>query len=463
MKRNCYSIAVAILCSCAALPAKAEGLAAGSPSFAGQEQDYMTGDWGGARDAMRAHGIEVGLNYASEAFGNLSGGVKTGWSYGGRVELSLDLDLEKLAGWQGGSAHASGFQIHHANGSPAVNYTGSIAGPSNIEARQSTRLFTLWLEQSFFNDALSIRAGQLAADDEFMTSDTGAHLLNGTFGWAPIASANMTGGGPAYPLASPGLRVQIRPVQDVTILGAVFSGDPAGRNCFEDPQVCNRHGTTFSMSGGALWMGELQYALNQGEGATGLPGVYKIGAWYQNSRFADQRFGLDAGGLTVSLADPSVIDPYFHRGDKGIYAAADQTVWARGARSISLFSRVGAAPDDRNLVSFYVDGGLGLKGLIPERENDVLALGVAYSRISGRAADLDRDTRVFDADPAFPVRNYEMVFEVSYTAQLTPWWSVQPDFQYIVHPGGHVRDADDPAGRVAGNATVVGVRANLTF
>ena len=409
------------------------------------ERDTLTGNWGGARDELADQGVEIGFAYIGEALGDVSGGLKRGWVYEGRAELSLDLDLEKLLGWQGGSAHASAYQIHHTNGLPTADYTGSIGAPSNIEARQATRLFTLWVQQNLFDDAVSIRAGQLAADDEFMTSDTAGNLINGTFGWAGIAAANQTNGGPAYPLATPGIRVAVAPTSNVTVLGAVFSGDPAGDDCFDDAQVCNKHGTTFSTSGGTLWMGEVQYAINQGEGE-GLPGVYKLGAWYQTGKFADQRYGFDRSD------------------DHGIYAIADQTVWKNGGgNALSVFARVGGAPSDRNLVSFYVDGGLGYKGLIPGRDEDVVALGVAYAKISDDARDADRDIQLLTPDPAYPLRDQETIFELSYTAAVTPWWNIQPDIQYIVHPGGNVPDSEAPSGATVDNALVLGVRTSLTF
>ncbi len=43
----------------------------------------------------------------------------------------------------------------------------------------------------------------------------------------------------------------------------------------------------FALDGGSLWLGEVQYAVNQGKHAVGLPGVYKLGAWYETADFAD--------------------------------------------------------------------------------------------------------------------------------------------------------------------------------
>ena len=74
-------------------------------------------------------------------------------------------------------------------------------------------------------------------------------------------------------------------------------------------------------------MGELQYAVNQGKQAAGLPGVYKLGGWYATTDFADQHFGLDGAGGVVSLADPAAVGPLNHRGNGGIYGVADQMVW----------------------------------------------------------------------------------------------------------------------------------------
>ena len=55
-----------------------------------------------------------------------------------------------------------------------------------------------------------------------------------------------------------------------------------------------------------------------------------------------------------------------------------------------------------------------------------------------------------------------MVFEISYAAQIAPWWVIQPDFQYIVRPGGNVGDPDNAAVPVK-NAAVIGVRSVLKF
>ena len=325
----------------------------------------------------------------------------------------------------------------------------------------TTRLYTAWFQQNAFGDRVSLRLGQLAADDEFIASPTAGGLLSSAFGWATVLSANMPSGGPAYPLATPGVRVNVKPTEQISALAAVFSGDPAGSGCNENPQACNRYGTTFSFTGGSLWMGELQYAVNQGKQATGLPGVYKLGGWYAMAKFADLHFGLDGTGAVVSLADPTAVGPLNHTGNGGIYALADQMVWRSEKRSLNLFIRGGFAPSDRNLISYSVDAGAGLKGPLPGRADDTLTFGVSYAKISRDAAALDQDTLAINGPP-YPIRNEEMLFELSYQAQIAPWWIVQPDLQVIVHPGGNVPDPNNPNVTV-GNALVGGVRSTIKF
>lgn len=420
--------------------------------------DQLTGDWGGARTALQQRGIEIGIHYIGETL-RISGGAHPGTTFEGRLDVTVDTDLEKFMGWTGAKTHIRAFQIHNG-GRNAADNVGSLADPSNIDALPTTRLFTAWFEQEF-GKAGSIAAGLLAADDYFLVGRTAGGLINGTFGWATIASANLPSGGPAYPLSSPGVRLKINATENLSIAAAVLSGDPAGKNCQNDnPQVCNKRGTTFSFSGGALWAFGLDYEVNREKDSTGLAASYKLGGWYHTGNFADQRFGTDGAGNVITLAlDPE--NTFNHRGNWGIYGIIDQMLWRDGPASISVFTRAGVVPSDRNLVSWYVDGGIGFKGLIRGREDDTLTFGVAHSHISKNAAAIDRDIAALGGAP-YPIRSSETVFELSYIAQITPWWSIQPDLQYIVRPGGNVPDPLDP-NRTIGNAFLIGARTTVTF
>jgi porin len=438
----------------------AAGVAARADELDLWKREKLSGDWGGVRTALEKQGVEIGINYIGETFSVLSGGLRRGTSYEGRLDAMVETDLEKLFGWSGGKTQVRVFQIHNS-GRNAADLVGSVSDPSNIDALATTRLFTAWFQQAF-GKAGSVRIGQLAADDEFLTSNTAGGLINGTFGWANIMAANLPSGGAAYPLATPGVRLQLNPTERVSLLAAVLSGDPAGANCTVLPQECNRYGTTFSFSGGAFWIGEAQYQVNQDKDAKGLAAAYKLGVWYHTGDFADQRFGVDPNtGAIVTLASVPAPNPLNHRGNWGVYGVADQMLWRGPQSSASVFARGGIAPSDRNLVSWYVDGGIGIKGPIPGRADDTLTFGVAHSQVSSDAAALDRDTLTLNGAP-YPIRNSETVFELSYIVQIAPWWSLQPDIQYILRPGGNAPDPDDP-NRSVGNALVIGARSTMTF
>jgi porin len=452
---------LALLAAALASPAGADG--AGPQAMDLWQRDKLSGDWGGVRTELSKRGFDITFNYIGETLGMLSGGFRQGADYEHRIELSIDTDLDKLLGWNGASAHTTFYQIGHANGLPAAEYVGSIADPSNIEAVPATRLFTAWFQKNFFDDKVSLRLGQIAADDEFLISPTASNLIASTFGYATILAANQLQGGPVYPLATPGIRLQLKPTEEIAILSAVFSGAPAGANCTGLPQQCNHYGTTFSLSGGALFMEELQYGINQGKDAKGMPGIYKLGGWYATTSFADLHFGLDATMMPVSLASPASAFPLMHQGNWGIYGVADQMIWRaqKGPQSLNAFFRAGSSPADRNLVASYIDGGLGLKAPLPGRDDDVLTFGVAYSKISSDAAALDLDTQLFTGS-FFPVRDKEILLELDYSLQLAPWWTIQADLQEIIHPGGNVPDPLNPA-RAIRDAFVVGARTTIKF
>jgi porin len=143
----------------------------------------------------------------------------------------------------------------------------------------------------------------------------------------------------------------------------------------------------------------------------------------------------------------------------------DKMLWRRpdtATQGLAAFLRVGYAPPDRNLLSLEIDAGLTFKGLFPNRELDVLGVGVVYGRI-GYARRFDRD-RVLFTDIERPVRDYESLLEITYEARIAPWWLLQPDLQLVFHPGGYIQaPSPAPVGQPIPNALVIGLRSAITF
>jgi len=419
-------------------------------------------DLGGLRTQLADRGITFGVTETSEVFGNPTGGVRRGVVYEGVTQFGVGLDAEKAFGLTGGTFNATGYQIH-GRGLSVNDLGNNLNTVSSLEAPRGTLLFELWYEQVLLDKKLAIRVGQLAADQEFMISQYASLFLNHTFGWSTFPSADLPSGGPGYPLATPGARVSYVVRDDLTLLGAVFNGDPAGPGRGL-PQSRDPSGTAFRLRDGVFVIAEAQYGINQQDGAAGLPGTYKFGAWYNSQNFADQRRSSSGG----SLADPAgTVTPggRNRRGSYSLYAQGDQLVWrkAGGAKDggMGVFVRVMGAPGDRNLVNFYADAGVTYKGAIAGRDSDTFGLGIAYARISDTASKLDSDTARFTGG-LYPIRRHETVLELTYQAQLAPWWQLQPTAQYVFNPNGGVPNPQSPAKRL-GDAAVFGLRTTVTF
>jgi porin len=61
------------------------------------------------------YGIKFAATYIGEILGNVSGGLQQGAVYDGRLNLAVDVDLQKFARLQGLTFHATMFQ-HHGDG-----------------------------------------------------------------------------------------------------------------------------------------------------------------------------------------------------------------------------------------------------------------------------------------------------------------------------------------------------------
>ena len=258
------------------------------------------------------------------------------------------------------------------------------------------------------------------------------------------------------------MRIKAALTSTLAVTFAAFNGDPAPSGDGK-PQQPDPSGTAFRVNGDQFFIGELAQNFDLGTEQHALPGTLKLGAWYHDGVFSDQRY--DTTGL--SLASPfSTGIPALHRGDFGGYGVIDQVLWrptGTSDRGLSAFMRVGADPPSRNLVEFHADAGFSYTGLLPGRESDVVGIGAAYERISDLQQNLGRDQRAFKGVDV-PLPDFESAVEICYQAQIAPWWTVQPDAQVIFHPGARVVDLSaSPATSVKANAALFGIRTAVSF
>jgi len=379
-------------------------------------------------DLSQRSGVTMSGIYTGEVLSNVSGGKRTGTIAEGLLELDLDIDLAKSIGLKGGSFHFAGFEIHGQ--SLSKEYTGDLSGVSSIAAFNTARIAEYWYEQWLFDDRFSLKIGQFLTENEFYYSDYSNLFICGSFG-AYTFLANNFPFAPSYPMSAPAIRLLLHATAQLDFKIGLYSGSTLSE------ETNNSSLPNIRARDGILTFWEADYKINHEKDATGLPGSYKLGCIF-HSRYD--------GALN---SNPGSVD----RSGYGFYLTVDQAIWQKPtsdkqakAPSLGVFCRLGYMPPELGFVSRYVDGGFNYNGLFPGRNDDTFGIGVTHSGISQEA---NRSNQTGGSR-----YTSETLIEATYTAKLTSWLTLQPDFQYIIYPG---------ATSYGRNATVIGIRATLTF
>ena len=208
----------------------------------------------------------------------------------------------------------------------------------------------------------------------------------------------------------------------------------------------------FRLGDGVYTIAEAQWAIDSSKNG-GRPITLKVGGWYHNKATPNQFFATD--GLTgVAPASPGSPIP---RQNWSGYAVADVMLLPgpNGKGGLAFFARAEGAPAQRSKVSAELDIGIVYQGPFGRDSDNVgFAVDLSASAIHWAASALScRNTRC---------QGYETVLELSYQVQALPCLQVQPDFQYVITPGGGIPDPNRP-GQLVGSAAVFGLRVVATF
>ncbi|QCE33785.1 carbohydrate porin [Acetobacteraceae bacterium] len=451
-------------------------------------RDQMLGSLFGVRNFLDHFGITFGVMDIEEVWGNPTGGGPSqaegspAWggngkggsqtaSYDAVTLLSMRVDLNKTIGPKMGSFNISALEIRGRSISQDHLY---VFNPiSGQEADRSFRLFELWYQQPFFNNSLDVRIGAMDLDTEFLISNYGGLYLNSNFGWPLIPSTDLYSGGPSWPLSSPGVRIRYRPSSKFTFMFSASDDNPPGNqnNSFpiqdggdpSDPTNQNvgasASGTKFNLNTGALLLEEMQYAINLGKYHGGLPGIYKLGGYYDTAKYPSfyQNQQGEPLGNPNDLGNPNT--PAWVRGNWAVYGIMDQMIWRpknNPYQSVGIFFRGMGTQGDRNLITFAADAGINFKAPFHNRPNDTLGLGWGIGVASSGAQHFDMETDAIR-------QTTENHMELTYQAMITPWLNLQPDFQYIFRPSGGVQDYAYATTQRVGDEAILGLHANIAF
>src|SRR5262249_3622923 len=105
------------------------------------------------------------------------------------------------------------------------------------------------------------------------------------------------------------------------------------------------------------------------------------------------------------------------------------------------------SPGDVSRENVQVTGGIRINAPFERRAKDRIGVGLVYSKISD-------PFRNFGGSLGQPLLGSEKAIEVNYSFQITPFWLVQPAFQYYANVGANPTLSDP---------VVLGFRTKIKF
>jgi porin len=397
---------------------------------------HFLGDWLGTRTWLEEHGVTPTVSFFTDALGNPTGGRQQGFTATNNLGVDVLADLHKIFGLAGGSFEVS-FSERFGT-SLTRDYVGNVFSVQQIFPG-TYRLVDVAYRQQLLEDRVEIRLGRIAAGDDFLVSPYNCVFVQNAFCGNPVGVFLNAPGMTAYPSATWGALVKVKPTKRAYVMGGVYNGDPAIR---DDPH----HGADFSMHGPVFAIGEIGYQVNGQPGDRGLLGNYKAGLWYDDSQYTDFN---TVGPGRVSASS---------RGNWGIYAQFDQVLVRFGGpgsvRGFGVTGSILVSPDQSvSRMPVFANAAVVTRGLFPSRATDVLGFGVVYGHFSSDLQDSQR--REQQVDPAVGVQQHELALELTYRLSfLGGALFVQPDVQYVIRPGGTGQTSD---------AFVAGLQAGINL
>ena len=369
--------------------------------------------------------VTTAFSYTGEVVGDVAGGARRGATYAGAAAAQITVALRRIVGWSGLELFVFVLDTH--GGAPS-DRVGDVQGVSNLQAPERLRLEELWLQQNVFGNRLSVLAGRYDLNSEFYRLQSAGLFVNSSFGIGPELAQSGAAGPSIFPNTSVGARVALKPSPNVVLRVAVLDGVPVDR----------AHGIArlFAPGDGALLVGEAAILERPDSGdashnprfrvgrgvARSYTGKIAIGAWYYTARFPDLADTLSTGEAVQ------------HRGSRGAYVIADRIFWSAkngGPASLSAFAQLGLGDSRVNRIGGYAGGGFTFTAPMARRPRDELGLAIASARTGSHYERLQIASGAGASS--------ETTVELTYLAPFGSWLAVQPDLQYVRHPGNAPR------------------------
>jgi porin len=387
-------------------------------------------------------GVSITLNYTGEAADNPDGGIRQGGDYAGQVYLGGDFDMSKIAGLQGTTIHVAFTQRHGSN--LAADDIGNNTSVQEVYGTQNTHLAVLTVEQSLLNGRLDVTAGRTVANILFLNNplycdfQTNSACGNPTF---IFKDSNFT----YFPASSWAADARFLFTPDTYIHAGVFEVSPVDK-------TSTALGYSFSGQGDAGIVVPAEF------GYTTAANLYALGGWYDTGAYSDP--------LNDVEGQPALLngEPYARHHDRsGMFFRFTQNVGTNGLAvfGVAMTKLFGQVNENQ-----YYELGTVQTGTFAGRPADTIGFVVNDQEFSNLFVDNIATAREsVGGGGGIPRR--EIMMELNYGAQVTPYLRMMPNLQYIVNPdqsGEPFRKTNIPNAFVVGLKFVVdlGRLANLS-
>ncbi len=385
-----------------------------------------------AHTTLQERGLELGLGYTVELFSNVSGGIEQDTKLLDNLDLTAQLDLERLLGWRGATGWLYVLANHGGNPSEIV---GDLQAVSNIEAPTTWRAYEAWIEQRFAHPRASVRAGLYDVNAEFDVIPSAALFSHSSHGIGADFGLSGRNGPSIFPVTSLAVRARVRLADKVYVQGVVADGVPG------DPKHPRRNSIMLGDGDGGLWVVESGVRTYR-TADHAEPGPEARHASEASLRGPLRtKLALGVWGFTTDRADFSARDvgdaPLEHGGSLGSYLLGEHSVYVERddpEQGLRCFARIGFADARTNPVDRYLGGGAVYRGLFRTRAADVVGISVAAARVGPNFR------RALEND-GVAITPWEVAFEATYRLQLYDALALGHTLQYVLNPGGR-RDLD---------------------
>ena len=371
-------------------------------------EDFIAGDLLGLRPKLVDSGVTPFLFYDGIFGANVSGGLNDDQAYAGQAYFGINLDLEKLLGWENTTVKISGADRH---GESVRAEVGSVYNPQTIFGQQATYLYQVYIEKEF-SEKWSVKLGRISAATDFFGSPLFHFSLNNATN-GPLRATILEDSIVSLPHTVWGGIVRYKPDKERQFrLGVYQTGDRQTDPSLNGVDLSIRSGDGISVVAQYDWMTKIN----------GRDSHFFVGA-VSSFRDFDNFDGVSSTDLLFRT-----------------YAYGDIEV-ADGLKAFALASY--ADQDGVAVTPLQISGGLNYSGLIPDRKADHTFLHATYGRLSNKLGD-SRGQNV----------SSESVYELGHRFQVAPAAYFQPSIQYIQRPGG-TGNIDD--------AIILGASVGLAF